>query len=385
MTMHGLKHFILRHLLDIRQRIQNGELISVRLWPETKPTMSSTYIAIILEETSVQQALQQCLEAVAMSTTVETLHLGNLPEPDLEAALLTLARGMDAKHSNGGGNKHSPCNNLQKLYIGPLNPSNSLSGKVLTKLLQSMAGSTSLRVLDIPCRIRLPNQAAVGALAQTISQLPALARLRMHVVPRTSIERPTLRLDSLLRAVTDLDYLEITAGYPEHNPYQKPIVRSRTMAQLLERNPAIRVLSLSNFGLTSSHVRALLFQGPWPALLERLSLLHHARLAPLKWGDMLASQLQDPQHTALRTVQIPQSCLSVDVWTTLNRLGRAKLIQSTQGSRDYRCAWQDLMERAHQEESNTLLELNLDFTLIRKHPMLAIQALSLLAEPSPET
>ena len=207
MTVRNMSRVVLNHLTEIRQRLWNHDetLQTVCLWPDTQPMISSTYISMFLEETRIQKALQDCLKACAVSPIVTALHLGNLPEPDLEAALLTLA-----KYNNG------TAWNLRELYIGPLNASSSLSGKVLIKLLQNLAAS-NLQTLDCPCRIRLPNQAAVECLAAAICQLPKLANLRLHVVPRTSIERPTVRLDSLLRVACDLESLELIAGYPEHN------------------------------------------------------------------------------------------------------------------------------------------------------------------------
>lgn len=208
MTVRSMSRVVLAHLNEIRQRLwsQDETLETVVLWPDTKPMISSTYISMFLEETKIQRALQDCLKACAASRIVTALHLGNLPEPDLEAALLTLA-----KNNNQGTSL-----NLRELYIGPLNASSSISGKVLTKLVQNLAGS-NLETLDCPCRIRLPNQAAVETLAAALSQLPKLIHLRLHVVPRTSIERPTVRLDSLLRVACDLESLELIAGYPEHN------------------------------------------------------------------------------------------------------------------------------------------------------------------------
>ena len=215
------------------------------------------------------------------------------------------------------------------------------------------------------------------ALAQAVYRLPQLASLHLHVVPRTSIERPTLSLDTLVLAAVQLECLELIAGYPEHNPYQKPIVRTSTIAKLFARNPDLRLLTLANLGLSSAHMQAL-FSGPWPTHLEHLSLPFHARLlsqtsSSSSWAEQLAIQLQDPQHTTLASVTVPQPCLAVDTWTTLNRLGRAKLVHATEGSTAHTLAWHDLMRRA-QDEPDDLLRLNLNFALIREHPILATQA-----------
>eukprot|EP00977_Amphora_coffeiformis_P022170 scaffold10570_cov176-Amphora_coffeaeformis.AAC.20 len=287
----------------------------------------------------------------------------------MEAALLTLAR---VSNNIKGGTP-----SLRNIHIGPLNASCSISGKVLTKLLQTLAGSP-LKVLDCPCRIRVPNRTVMEALAQALSQLPDLKRLRLHIVPRTSIERPTLHVDSLLRVVGDLDFLEITAGYPEHNPYQQPIVQKETLSQLIPRNPSLRILTLANLGLTSSHVQSL-FRGPWPAKLQHLGLPFNTRLArQSEWVSSLAKQMENPERTTLQSVQVSsrENSMAVDIWTTLNRLGRDELVKATEGSAAHVHAWQDLMVLVQVESKDELLRLNLLSTLIRQQPTLALQCLS---------
>lgn len=155
--------------------------------------------------------------------------------------------------------------------------------------------------------------------------------------------------------------------------YQKPVVSSKTLAQLIGRNPAIRVLALANLGLQARHVQALL-RGPWPSLLEHLCLLYNPRLSN-QWGEMMAKKLQDPQNTTLETVVAPRPCHSVDVWTTLNRHGRARLVQATQGSKEHTQTWQELMESTRQEPSERL-RVNLAWELIRQNPALCVQSLS---------
>ena len=362
---------MLQHLHEIRNRLWNQDktLQTVRLWPETCPGISSSYIAMFLEETRIQEALQDCLQACAVSRVVTALYLGNLPEPDMEAALLTLAR---VSNNMKGG---IPM--LKRLHIGPLNASSSLSGKVLTKLLQTLAGSP-LKVLDCPCRIRVPNRAVMETLAQALSQLPDLRRLRLHIIPRTSIERPTLHVDSLLNVLGELDLLEITVGYPEHNPYQQPIVQKETLSQLIPKNPSLRILTLANLGLTSSHVQSL-FRGLWPAKLQHLGLPFNKRLAhQSEWASCLAQEMENPERTTLQSVQVSnrENSMAVDIWTTLNRLGRDELVKATEGSAAHVIAWQDLMVLAQEESKDELLRLNLLLTLIRLQPSLSVQSLS---------
>ena len=374
MTVHAMSRIVLKHLRRIAQRLQDQDetLQTVCLWPETKPVLSSTYISMFLEETTIQQALQDCLQACATSTVLRALRLGNLPEPDLEAALLTLARGM------AGGEAHnavpsSAALTLKELYIGPLTASSSVSGNVLTKLLETLAGS-SLQVLDCPCRIRLNNQASVDTLAQAFTKLPRLSQLYIHVIPRTSIEQPALFLDTLLQATSDLECLELVAGYPEHNPYQKPILRNHnSLTTMIQRNPALRVLTLANFGLHDAHVQAL-FQGPWPNALQHFSLPFNAQLTE-NWGETLAKLMQDPSRTNLVNVEVPHPCLAVNICTTLNRLGRSKLTNTTEGTAAHQQAWQNLIVNTPENCSGRLC-LNVCYALIREHPLLAVQTMA---------
>ena len=162
-------------------------------------------------------------------------------------------------------------------------------------------------------------------------------------------------------------------SFSQWNSYQKPVVSSKTLAQLIRRNPAIRVLALANLGLQARHVQALL-RGPWPALLEHLCLLYNPRLVNQPWGDTMAEKLQDNQNTTLETVVLPRPCHAVDVWTTLNRHGRARLIQATQGSDEHSKTWQGMMVSSRQEP-NERLRVNLAFELIRQNPALAVQSL----------
>jgi hypothetical protein len=374
---------VYRHLRRLARRLadQDETLQSVRLWPETKPALSSTYIALFLEEHRIQRALQDCLRACAVSTVVQILHLGDLPEPDLESALLTLARGFAAGELRNEVS-FSAAGSLRELYIGSLNASTSVSGKVLTKLLQTLAGS-QLQVLDCPCRIRLAHQNAVDDLAHSLAQLPALSQLFLHVVPRTSIEQPSIRLDSLLLAASNLECFELVAGYPEHNPYQSPIVQCVSLEKLFTQNPKMRMLALGNLGLCNRHVHAL-FQGPyWPEQLRYLSLPYHNRLTK-EWGDPLAKSMQDPTRTNLHLVEAPTPSLKVNLLTTLNRLGRHKLNDAPEGSVDHEKTWYEMMTKVPEicnssikdDDEYDVLCLNVHFSLIRKYPMLAVQSIT---------
>jgi hypothetical protein len=357
---------ILQHLNALRQRLgeQDPTLTAVCLWPANLH-MSQSYVSMCLEETPVQEALRDCLCACAKNPLIESIRLGDLPEPDLEGALLTLARIWHGR----------PPLRLRTFTLGPVHASSSLAGPAVTKLCQALRQAPRLEVLDFPCRIRLANQTALQALATSLAPLRSLRRLRLHVIPRTSIEQPRMTLNPLLEVLAGLEHLEITAGFPQHNPYQQPLVSPSRLASLLAHNPTLRFLRLENVGLRGSHIDLMVQALPLP--LEDLLLPHNPRL---RTESDLASLTR---HLALGNTRLarvePRGILGVELWTTLNRLDRARLVRAVDGSAAHVRAWRDVMLQVAALPAADCLALNLVYTLIQKSPTVALQSLQACA------
>jgi hypothetical protein len=182
-----------------------------------------------------------------------------------------------------------------------------------------------------------------------------------------------MTLNPLLDVLSGLEHLEVTAGFPQHNPYQRPLVRPSRLASLLTHNPTLRLLRLENIGLTSAHIDLMV--DVLPPTLEGLLMPHNPRLRTEADLASLTRHLEQG-NTCLTQVE-PRRILGVELWTTLNRLDRARLVRAVDGSAAHVQAWRQVMLQVAELRPGCLT-LNLVYTLIQKSPTVAMQSLQAL-------
>jgi hypothetical protein len=385
-----------------------------------------------LEDEDVHQALIDCFTACKGNTTVQSVVLHALPEPELCVAL---------QHISG-------LVNLRELRMVNNTKSQSLNLTVLTTFLQAHQATLmkfkkknqtrtqtrrfGLQRIYLTTRLQITSQAQIDDFATCLGTQPncsTLQSLSLKLIPRCSIQEPNLTLDPILQACAALPVLQtvrLSAGY-DHNPYGRSLVSPAALRALLWQShqhqksgssstskSSLQRICLENFGLQSRHVETVAWQLQDNTSLTRLDLPTNPHVGVGAW-QAVAKVLQGSNGTL-------QTCLfdtgrqqphgqnsplletvhqEIQLATFLNRLGIHELLQtschhawidrltqanhpnaydSTTGATagqpsQSRPAKASRRQRSHDvghgnDDDQALLSLNASYTLLRLNPSL---------------
>jgi hypothetical protein len=424
-----------RKLIDRFHRLRDSLLVDDPSLTRLEPWQGMEAIPFschYLEDKDVHQALVDCFTACQGNTTVQSVVLQALPEPELCLALQYISGLM----------------NLRELRIVNNTKSQSLNLTVLTTCLQAHQATLmkfkkknktktktnrgfGLQRIYLTTRLQITSQTQITAFATclgTQSNCSSLQSLSLKLIPRCSIQEPDLTLDSMFHACAALPVLQtvrLAAGY-DHNPYGQPLVSPAALRALLWQsqqhsgcsshsngNSSLQRICLENFGLQSRHVETIACQLKDNTVLTRLDLPTNPHVGVTAW-QAVAKVLQGPNSNCTL-----QTCLfdtgrqptsqnplletvyqEIQLATFLNRLGIHELLQKschqtwinrlTQANHqnEYHpttgaTAGQQSQSRpqpssrrrrshdvGHDDDDQALLSLNASYTLLRLNPFM---------------
>jgi hypothetical protein len=350
------------HKLRDSLRANDPSLIRFDLW-QGMEAVAIPYAFQFLEDDRVQQALTDCLTACQGNTTVQSVVLQALPEPELCQAL---------SHVSG-------LVNLRELRIVHNHKSQSLPVTVLTQFLigqdqrkhqgkHLQVNKKGLLRIYLTTRLQITSQAQIDQLSASLAQhCPTLASLSLKLIPRCSIQEPDLSLDPILQACAALPHLQtvrLSAGY-DHNPYGRPLVSAGALESLLQQTStklqccSLQRLALENFGLQSRHVETVAKVLITNTVLTRIDLPRNPHVGVSAWQAVarvlhgqtnsnctlhtcLFDHQQQHHHHANDSQQQQQQSYplekvhqEIQLATFLNRLGSQQLLQHACNHHDW--------------------------------------------------
>ena len=220
---------LIEHLNEISSRMRRNDPEFRHLEPISSLLSTSTNTALLLEHTGVNTALTECWQACMGNRHVHTVTLTALPESELRRALRFAQSLQNLKHCSTHQTPRS-----QSLTVDTVRDF-AMAHMPIPSL--QRAGLVSLK-LDV--RIAVHTQAQLDALADSLRLLVHLEHLQLHLLPRCSIQEPTISMHPLLQALADLATsnsrklrsVQLSLGY-EHNPYTKPMIRNTNVLEQL--------------------------------------------------------------------------------------------------------------------------------------------------------